>query len=109
MLDKYLMFVKYLEKELGVKLVLPQSRRNGTTLVPVRTRKPCETCTQAEYNKLCSNAKSCAAMLYHTILKMDTLQLEEFLKGDKCTASNVKSSGRTKRRRRASSATRRSR
>jgi hypothetical protein len=107
-MDKYLMFIKYIETELGVKLLLPHTRKTQKFLVPTRNKKPCEACVQAQYNKLCSNAKNCAAMLYHTILKMDTLQLEEFLKGDKCSAKPANSSGRTKRRRRASSAASRS-
>jgi len=50
-------------------------------LLPSADEVPCNSCRDAEYNKLCKYANDCAAFQFHTLAKMPTMVHDFFSKG----------------------------
>ena len=71
-------FLELLDDE---ETVVPVLR--GTTderIRPSADNNPCEVCSVAEYNKQCTAAPKCAALMFHTFAKMPRMTRDFFAK-----------------------------
>lgn len=99
----YELFIRTLEQETKSKLYRPHVRGSRQELIPsleTRQRLPCLVCAVAEYNRLCSNARKCAALTYYTMQLAATVNnsAAKFRKETaRCSAPAAKRSGRTRR------------
>ena len=79
----YREFVKLLRKPVGAVVIIPRCRNDTLQGIDATAdRNPCEVCSHAEYNKLCTDAPNCAALKYHTLSKMPTMVRDFFAKDD---------------------------
>ena len=74
-------FIELFKKE-NEDAVVPVVRESGIQMVACADNNPCEVCSQAEYNKLCTDAQNCTALTYHTMSKMSSMVGAFFSKGD---------------------------
>jgi len=65
-------------KLLGNDAVIPMNRITGKLIEACAEENPCEVCSRAEYNKLCTDVENCAALKYHTLAKMSTMVRDFF-------------------------------
>lgn len=65
-------FLELFTKE-NKEVVVPAIRDSGIRLVARAKSNPCEVCSRAEYNKLCTDAPHCAALIYHTMSKLGNM------------------------------------
>jgi len=84
----------------------PRVRGFRAVLIPHKNQDPCEVCTSAQFNKLCTFARKCIPMLYSTLWQVTNIEAKTLTrKGTKsCIAQNAKPTENTKKTRSVTSA-----